>query len=120
MKTGSMAVRAQSGAVSAALLGLTGLIGFAAGAMLAGLLLAGGDTTPAPAASDRAAASNAAPRGPAPTLAAPATDWPAAQAPSPWPFESGRSAAADVPGRNRPDRLGGPEGWTPEPDYAGP
>jgi hypothetical protein len=113
MKTGFVAVRRQSGAMSAALIGLAG---FAAGALLTGLVALSRSPVPVAVESPRLSASNLAPNDvvPTPTMLYGNRAWAAPAEPRPWPFESATPGSARAPGPNRPDRLGGPEGWTPE------
>lgn len=91
--------------------GLAGVVGFAAGALLVGILALEHPHTSKAAESPppvvAGAAAQDAPR--VETISAQAFDRPAVA--GPWAFESAAPAAA--PGRNRPDRLSAPEGWTP-------
>ena len=61
MRMASATGHAQSGSISAALLGLAGLAGFAAGAMLVGVLALDVNTTPAAAGSGGVEQANAVP-----------------------------------------------------------
>lgn len=92
--------------------GLAGVAGFAAGALLVGLLAFEHPHTSNAAESPRALVSSAVAQQ-APRIE---TNW--MQAPDrlavagPWPFESAAPAPAKAPGKMRPDRLSAPEGWT--------
>jgi hypothetical protein len=104
MKIEVAALRTQSGVTSPILIGFAG---FAAGALLMGLLA----FHPAPKADEplRIPASSApqdAVRLENVTLYAPDR----LTAAGPWSFESATSTRA--PGKTRPDRLSAPEGWT--------
>jgi hypothetical protein len=108
MKTEAMLSKLQS--KSPILNGLTGLAGFAAGALLVGVIAL--DQAPASQAAEShslAMPSAAARQAPRIEVASPQIP---AQAAAPWPFESTASAPARDPGKNRPDRLSAPEGWT--------
>lgn len=118
MRTRSVAIDPQSGAVSAVLLGLTGLAGFLAGAVVAVLTL-DGDVATAPVAQHAATVPGSAPQEALPAAVS-SRDWPKPEATSPWPYESAADKAAGAPGRDRPDRLAAPEGWTPESRTAAP
>ncbi len=89
---------------------LSGVAGFAAGALLVGILAIEQTPTSSAAESPRPAMLSTAP------LDAPRIEWISTQPSNrfadadPWPFESAAPAAA--PGRARPDRLSAPEGWT--------
>ena len=113
MRTGFAAVRRQSGAISTVLIGLAG---FAAGALLMGLVALTQQPLPIAAESPRLPASSFVPRdvAPTPTMTYGNRAWAAPAAPGPWPFESATPGSAHAPGAQRPDRLSGPEGWTPE------
>jgi hypothetical protein len=111
MRTGFAAMRPQSGAMSTVLIGLAG---FAAGALLMGLVAVSRQPLPVVAESPHLPASNRAPNEvvPTPTMPYGNREW--ATAAAPWPFESATPGAARAPGAQRPDRLSGPDGWTPE------
>jgi hypothetical protein len=114
MKVPSKALQPQSGAVSAFLIGLTGLAGFAAGALLVGTVALTPRPTPTGDLLGIAVASSSshdvARVEPVSTYA---PDRLAVA--GPWPFESASPAAsAGAPGKTRPDRLSAPEGWTYE------
>ena len=114
MKTGSVAVCAQSGAISTALIGLAG---FAAGALTVALLALTRHPTTMTGESGRVPASNSVlhEMGQTVNTLDDNRQWPIPGEPfSAWPFESARPAAAQVPGKKRPDRLSAPEGWTYE------
>jgi len=114
MKKGSVAVCAQSGAISAALIGLAG---FAAGALTVALLALTRPPTTITGESARVPLSNSVLHEVGPTVN-PLDDnrqWPILGEPfSAWPFESATPASAQAPGKKRPDRLSAPEGWTYE------
>lgn len=112
MGTGSTAARLQAGAISTA---LTGLAGFAAGALLTGLVAFTRHPVPIATESPRTPASNLAPNDVVQTPTTPYGDraWPNQAEPFPWPFEAAGPARA--PGAKRPDRLSGPDGWTYDP-----
>ena len=112
MKSGSAARRRQSGTMSTVLIGL---VGFAAGAVLMGLVALTRQPGPVAAVSPRLPASNLAPSDVAPTPTMPygSRAWSTQAESSPWPFESA-SGPARAPGPKRPDRLSAPDGWTPE------
>ncbi|HEX4598963.1 MAG TPA: hypothetical protein VH278_14310 [Burkholderiaceae bacterium] len=89
--------------------GLTGLAGFAAGVLMAGLIAL--DQTPPSQAAE------------SPSLPASTVDGSKAEpipvevpaqaaAAAPWAFEAATAAAARDPGKGRPDRLSAPDGWT--------
>jgi hypothetical protein len=113
MRTGFVAVRRQSGAVSTVLIGLAG---FAAGALLMGLVALSRPPVPIAVESPRLPASNLAPNDvvPTPTMPYGNRAWATPAEPRPWPFESATPGPARAPGAQRPDRLSGPDGWTPE------
>lgn len=112
MKSGSAARRRQSGTVSTILIGLGG---FAAGAVLMGLVALTRPPGPVAAVSPRLPASNLAPSdvAPTPTISYGSRAWSTQAERSPWPLESA-SGPAHAPGPKRPDRLSAPDGWTPE------
>src|ERR1700758_3557644 len=83
MRMTSVAVHPQSGAVSVVLLGLTGLVGFLAGAGVAVLAIDGDVATP-PAAV-RAATAPGFARQEVPADPVSSRDWPAPAAASAWP-----------------------------------
>jgi len=92
--------------------GLAGVAGFAAGALLVGILALEHPHTSKAAESPRTLVSRAAAQD-APRIepiSAQAADRLAVA--GPWPFESAAPAPAAAPGRMRPDRLSAPEGWT--------
>jgi hypothetical protein len=95
--------------------GLTGLAGFAAGVLVAGLIAL--QQTPSSEAAES-------PSLPVNELQAPRVEpIPAdiagrATVSGPWVFESAPAAPARDPGKNRPDRLSAPEGWTYAPSAA--
>ena len=111
MGIGSAAMHPQSGAMSTAIVGLAG---FAAGAFLMGLLAFTRQQGPTAAESSRVPAATLVPNDRMQTPATPYADraWPYQAEQFPWPFES--AAPERVPGVKRPDRLSGPDGWTPE------
>lgn len=114
MKTGYATARAQAGAVSAILVGITGLVGFAAGALVMGLVALSQDPETDVAARVVVPASNrAVHEAPEPTFYQ-VPDGPAVTWPQPWPYEAAARKRADAPGPKRPDRLSAPEGWTQE------
>ena len=109
----------QSGAISAA---LTALAGFAAGALVVGLVAL--IRHPLPVAADSlalpmsSAVSHDATKDENRTAGALNSDrlWPGqADEVLTWPFESGTRAPEHPPGRKRSDRLSGPDGWTYDP-----
>jgi hypothetical protein len=110
-----LAVHSRSGKSSAALLALTALCGFAAGALTVGLLaserLGQGSAEPATVPVSYPAPPGAA-RSAVPP--APAFPLPSAPPPNPWHFEAAAPHPNSGPGRNRPDLLSAPEGWTSE------
>jgi hypothetical protein len=114
MRTATAAVTAQSGAVSATLIALAG---FAAGALVVGLLALVRHPAPAAGESARMPASGTVlhEADPASTIMTRDTEWPSRGEPFPWPFEATTPASAVAPGRNRPDKLSAPEGWTQGP-----
>jgi hypothetical protein len=113
MRMTSVVVHRQSGSISAVLLGLTGLAGFLAGAVVAVLAL-DGDVATSPAAV-RAATGPDLARQEVPADPVSSRDWIAPGAASGWPYESAAPSAAGAPGRSRRDLLSAPEGWTPGP-----
>jgi len=115
MEIGSAAMRVQSGAISTALVALAG---FAAGAVLMGLVALTRHPVPIATESPRTATPNLAPNDvfQAPTTLYRDRAWPDQAEPFPWPFES--TPPARAPGAKRADRLSGPDGWTYDP--AGP
>ena len=89
---------------------LSGLAGFAAGALLVGVLALEQTPTSRAAESVRPAVFSPAPQD-APRIELISTQAPDGLAVAgPWAFESASPAGA--PGRARPDRLSAPEGWT--------
>ena len=95
---------------SSLLNGLTGLAGFAAGALVVGVIAL--DQAPASmAAESHSLAMPSAAARHAPQIEVASQGLPA-QAAGSWPFESTTGAPARDPGKNRPDRLSAPEGWT--------
>jgi hypothetical protein len=113
MRIGLAAVRPQSGAISTVLIGLAG---FATGALLMGLVALTRQPVPIAAESSRLPASNSAPNDvvPTPTMPYGNRAWATPAEPHPWPFESATPGPGHAPGAQRPDRLSGPDGWTPE------
>jgi hypothetical protein len=111
MGTGPAAGRPQSGAISTALVGLAG---FAAGALVVGLLALARHPASATNEPMQSPESNLAAHEvvPAPAIVTRDKEWPPPAEPFPWPFESQTHASIGAPGKNRPDRLSGPEGWT--------
>jgi hypothetical protein len=105
----------QRGAISTALVALAG---FAAGAVVVGLLALARHPASTTEDSVRIPASNtgAHEEVPAPTLITRDREWPPPAEPFPWPFESSTRGSASVPGKKRPDRLSAPEGWTHDAD----
>jgi hypothetical protein len=95
--------------------GLTGLAGFAAGVLVAGLIAL--QQTPSSEAAES-------PSLPVNGLQAPLVEpipveiAPRAAVAAPWAFESATAAPERDPGKNRPDRLSAPEGWTYAPSAA--
>jgi hypothetical protein len=115
MKVASKALQRQSGAVSAFLIGLAGLAGFAAGALLVGTVALTPRPTPTGDLLGIAVASSSSHD--VARLEAVSTYAPDRLAVAgPWPFESTSPAAPAgvAPGKTRPDRLSAPEGWTYE------
>jgi hypothetical protein len=113
MTVASEALHSQSGAVSAFLIGFTGLAGFAAGALLVGTVAFAPHPTPTDDSLRIGVTSSASQY--AARIEATSTYAPDRLAVAgPWPFESAASAAAGAPGKMRPDRLSAPEGWTYE------
>jgi hypothetical protein len=94
---------------SPVLSGLTGLAGFVAGVLVAGLISL--EQTPSSQAAQ-------APGLPASSIYVPRAEPIPVQDPTPavtvapWAFESVTAAPARDPGLARPDRLSAPEGWT--------
>jgi len=95
---------------SPVLSGLTGLAGFVAGVLLAGLISL--EQTPRSEAAES-------PSLPAASIEAPRAEPIPVEVPSraapvvvPWVFESATAAPARDPGPTRPDRLSAPDGWT--------
>jgi hypothetical protein len=111
MRIGPAAARAQSGAIFTVLIGLGG---FAAGALVMGLLTFSGQPAPAGVQTDALPAPVATPRDPMPPMTGidGIRSWPAPGRPSDWAFEGASPAAETAPGTRRPDRLSAPEGWT--------
>jgi len=113
MRSGFAAVRPQSGAMSTVLIGLAG---FATGAALMGVVALTRQPVPVVAESPRLPASNFAPNDvvATPTMPYGNRAWSTPAEPRPWPFESAAPGSARAPGAQRPDRLSGPDGWTPD------
>jgi hypothetical protein len=105
MKTGFALLPRQSGAISS---GLVALAGFAAGALVVGLLALNQHPAPIVDKSIPAPMARGASEANWEPAAAPQAD------PPTWPFESGTPAPARPPGAGRPDRLSAPDGWTYE------
>ena len=115
MGTESSALPRQTGAISTA---LTALAGFAAGALLMGVLSFTRHPVPTVAEKVAVPISGAASGEAAKTVGARNRDsaWPGqADEALTWPFESGTPAYEHVPGPKRPDRLSAPDGWTYDP-----
>jgi hypothetical protein len=114
MKVASKALHPQSGVVSPLVLALTGLTGFAAGALLVGTVAFAPHPVPT-GDSLRIGVTSSASQD-AVRVEAVSTYTPdRLAAAGPWPFESTTPAAsAGAPGKTRPDRLSAPEGWTYE------
>jgi hypothetical protein len=110
MQSGCAAVRPQSGGISAALIAVAG---FAAGALVVGLVALTRPAGPSAPQTARLPASSGASRDVVPPpLIDGGRAWPDQAGSVPWPFESAQRPPARAPGAKRPDRLSGPDGWT--------
>jgi hypothetical protein len=91
--------------------GLSGLAGFAAGVLLAGLIAM--EQTPISQAAESPSLPASSVNGAAPRAEPIPVEVPSrAGAAATWAFESTAAAPARDPGKNRPDLLSAPEGWT--------
>ena len=109
----AFAIHPQSGAASAALLALTALAGFAAGALTVAWVAPERAVLSAPDSATMSVRYRA-PQPAARLPQAPPTGFPppTVSDPNGWNFESAMAQPRGEPGRNRPDLLSGPEGWT--------
>jgi hypothetical protein len=110
-------VHTQSGGISATVMALTALGGFAAGALVAGVVAlaphsASGSNASARISAELGAPPSAAGPPPASTEAPPP---PAVPATAAWSFEAATPRPRGGLGRKRPDLLSAPEGWTYDP-----
>lgn len=111
MKIGTEVSARQAGAISS---GLVGLAGFAAGALLMGLVAFHPRPAPAAAESARVPGSNGATAEADSRTNLQERTRPSQADPSASAFESGTPGPAHPPGRQRADLLSAPDGWTPE------